>query len=194
MNALGAECFVPSVCTLVRKQFPSYINTSLVDRYCNWNAEGQRDIDKMCHAAYAKAQGAAEAQQPTAQYPWGRYSAATVAVQKDINHTLRAKGACAISQDGKLGAGTCGAARWAVSQGGGGRSASLMLMGGACKEYRDPSRPPCNGGGVSRTLASPPGYPATLEAYKAPGADRKWLYVGVAALGVGGVIVWRGSR
>jgi hypothetical protein len=44
-----------------------------------------------------------------ANYPYGKYSAQTLALQNKINQNLIAAGACPIIADGKLGPATCGA-------------------------------------------------------------------------------------
>ena len=44
-------------------------------------------------------------------YPWGVYDAGTEILQKELNKKLKADGLCPITEDGKVGAGTCGAAK-----------------------------------------------------------------------------------
>lgn len=62
-------------------------------------------------AAPAMQKGLVAGAAPTTQYPWAQYSAATLALQKQLNSLLRAKGLCPVGEDGKLGAGTCSAAK-----------------------------------------------------------------------------------
>lgn len=44
-------------------------------------------------------------------YPWGVYDPGTVVLQKELNKQLKADGLCPLNEDGKVGAGTCGAAK-----------------------------------------------------------------------------------
>ncbi len=44
-------------------------------------------------------------------YPWGVYDPGTVVLQKELNKKLLAAGLCPIKEDGKVGGGTCGAAK-----------------------------------------------------------------------------------
>lgn len=44
-------------------------------------------------------------------YPWGVYDPGTVVLQKELNKKLKADGLCPLNEDGKVGAGTCGAAK-----------------------------------------------------------------------------------
>ncbi len=49
-----------------------------------------------------------DAASDAANYPWGKYSAQTLALQNKINQNLIAAGLCPIIADGKLGPATCG--------------------------------------------------------------------------------------
>ncbi len=90
------------------------------------------------------------------QYPWGAYSAATLALQQKINAAGAAmvdKGTwttyCRITEDGKLGAGTCGAGR-----------AAGLTMPASCKEFATD----CRGTKVGKSGAVAP----TTTTYKQP--------------------------
>ena len=74
------------------------------------------------------------------QYPWHAYSDATLALQKNANDALRARGLCTLTEDGKLGAATCGASRSLIGQ-----------APPTCQSYTEPKGPPC---GVAATAPS----------------------------------------
>jgi hypothetical protein len=89
-----------------------------------------------------------------AAYPWHAYSAETLTLQKTINDALRARGLCTLTEDGKLGATTCGASRSLIGQ-----------APSTCTTFTEPKGPPCDGGtapSVSAPVALPS--PATMQA------------------------------
>jgi len=109
----------------------------------------------------------------TGQYPWKAYSAATLALQKQLNVLLRTKGLCAMGEDGKLGAGTCGAAQM------------FGMAPGTCQAFTTPK--PCPGGAIA------PASPATLPAATAaPKSSRALLYIaGAVAIGAIALVLTR---
>jgi hypothetical protein len=95
-----------------------------------------------CVSKYCSPSGGAPA--PTAassgSYPWGVYSADTLALQKQTNKALKEAGFCPTGEDGKLGKGTCGAIKKLLGQ------ASAPPT---CQSFTDPKKPPCTSGGTS---------------------------------------------
>lgn len=77
-------------------------------------------------------------------YPWGTYSAATLALQKATNAMLKMHGYCPITEDGKLGKATCGARLALKSEGG---DTAGVANPATCQGFTAPSKPPCGGGG-----------------------------------------------
>ncbi len=75
-------------------------------------------------------------------FPWGQYSDATKNLQGAINGFLATKGCGKIATDGKLGAGTCAAAKLAVSLGG---PEGVVGPPPTCQSFGTP--PKCGGGG-----------------------------------------------
>lgn len=62
-------------------------------------------------------------------YPWNKYSVDTLSLQKEINAVLRDKGLGAISEDGRLGGETCGAAQYVSDQFG------VGVVPATCREF-----------------------------------------------------------
>ena len=126
-------------------------------------------------------------------YPWRQESADTRELQRVLNVTLRDSGRCPIAEDGVLGPGTCGAARFVIDELG----ISGQSPPATCESFSAPGRPPCGGG----TTPSPP-TPSDTELV-APrrsgagmGSDTLWLVggFGVATLLIGGAIVMKKKR
>lgn len=105
------------------------------------------------------------------QYPWGQPSPATAALQKQLNALLRPKGLCPVSEDGKLGAGTCGAAK------------TFGMAPSTCQSFA-----PVRSCGV----ATPPALPNSTQPTQAI-RGRSALYVagGILAVGVVAFFVTR---
>lgn len=199
---LGAECFVPSVCKQVKQHAPGSMNVSLIDKYCNYDASGQRDIDKMCNRAYAAHVAPKLAADPAAAktaagqqartvvktaYPWNAYSTATLALQREANLKLQARGYQTLKADGVLGPGTCGAVK-----------TMGMTPPPTCKKFRTPTKATTRGTTTVRTTAATPtttttakGAPLTTMAYKPPGAmsnkTKAVIGVGAGAIAAGGL-------
>lgn len=131
--------------------------------------------------------GAAAAQQVSSggsgQYPWGVYSDATLALQKSTNVALKQYGYCPISEDGKLGRGTCGA-----------RLALKSVIPGmsnpdTCQGYTTPSKCGSGGGGsVAPSSSLTPAQQAALTAQYSGGSDwTKYLVFAGGAAAVLGI-------
>lgn len=113
----------------------------------------------------------------TEQYPWQAYSDATLTLQKTINDALRARGLCTITEDGKLGSGTCGAARSLIGQ-----------APSTCQKYTDPKGPPCASGtapSVPVPIATQPLPPAEAQIQFGTAVDWKKY----AAFAAGALVV-----
>lgn len=53
----NAGCTVPSECVQAAKYYPQHMNTSLVDDYCTWAAQGKGgEVEKLCLQAIMKGQ------------------------------------------------------------------------------------------------------------------------------------------
>lgn len=109
---------------------------------------GQQAADTIAGGSAGQSAGTAAAQAVVAasagspgSYPWGVYSAATLALQKSTNVALKQYGYCPILEDGKLGKGTCGA-RLALKS-----DIPGMTNPSTCQGFTAPSRQPCGGGG-----------------------------------------------
>ena len=116
-------------------------------------------------------------------YPWGVYSADTLALQKITNVSLRQYGYCPITEDGKLGKGTCGA-RLALKS-----DIPGMSNPSTCQGFTAPSRAPC-GGGVSTSAPAqltPQQQAALMSQYSGGGASwtKYLLFAGGAAVVLG---------
>jgi hypothetical protein len=121
---------------------------------------------------------------PAGTYPWKAYSPDTLALQKSTNVALKSAGYCPISEDGKLGGGTCGA---------------LKTLGKAtpptCQAFTTPPKPPCaaaapRAGFITTSLAPVTAAavtPTTLQFGTAPDWKK------YAAFAAGAVIVAGGA-
>lgn len=107
-------------------------------------------------------------------YPWGVVSADTRALQQRINQILPKLGRCTIGTDGKLGPGTCGAARYIYEQGG----AETVPVPSSCQDYRTPAA--CPGGGGRTTTKKGE---EVLEASTESGGGALWVLAGAAIAG-----------
>lgn len=78
-------------------------------------AEYDHAMAQLEAAADEAAYNTARARNPTEisseAYPWKKAAPETLALQKTLNKRLLADGLCSIGEDGKLGPGTCGAAK-----------------------------------------------------------------------------------
>jgi hypothetical protein len=115
-------------------------------------------------------------------YPWGVYSADTLALQKVTNASLKQFGYCPITEDGKLGKATCGA-RLALKS-----DIPGMTNPSTCQGYTTPSRTPCGGGSApsAPSTLTPAQQAAMMQQY---GGGTDWkkylLFAGGAALVLG---------
>jgi len=129
-----------------------------------------------CVSTYCPGKAAATGT-PTG-YPWNTYTVQTLSLQKLLNVELAKAGYCRISEDGKLGSGTCGA---------------LKALGkptpSTCQKFSTPVKPPCPGAQIAPTEAKfVPGV-TTAEMLPTPGAFN-WktaALVGAGVLAVGGI-------
>ena len=125
--------------------------------------------------------GAALGEDPS--YPWREYSADTKALQQVTNDALKAHGYEPISDDGKLGPGTCGAIRAMCAYVDGPCEAPPT-----CQSFTPPTK--AGGGGSSLPHSSVTASSMTV------GGSRNWLLIGgaVAAIAVGGSLIYRAVK
>lgn len=84
-----------------------------------------------------------------ASYPWGSYSEDTKKLQQTTNVALKQHGYCPISEDGKLGPGTCGARKTLQAHIPG------MQWPATCQSFSTPSK--CPSGATDPLLSTGPG-------------------------------------
>ena len=116
-------------------------------------------------------------------FPQGVYSEATKGLQEDLNVTLARHGCELLTVDGKLGAKTCGAARWA----GGGTEPPT------CTSFTTPNCPGLEPDPVTPAPVTPTPGPITPGPLPVPpkkGLNKAWMLVGGLALAaaIGGSI------
>lgn len=116
-------------------------------------------------------------------YPWREESPDTMALQKEVNKALRANGYQAITEDGKLGPGTCGAVREMCTLVDGPCEAP-----GNCQEFTPPQR--AGGGGMPTTVRP------ELPVRAGYGGGPNWLVIGgaVGAIAIGAALVLKKKR
>lgn len=102
------ECTIPEVCREAVREAPGYLNTSLVDKYCEWSEDHRFEIDDICAAALSKSK---EDRIGTPEYPWGTLSEWTRDGQRYANVLLQRHGYRKVAAHGSLNRETCGA--WA---------------------------------------------------------------------------------
>jgi hypothetical protein len=145
------------------------------------SAESATCVNMFCPKA-----GTASGTGTTGKYPWNTYSADTLALQKATNVALKAAGYCPIGEDGKLGAGTCGARETLQRTG----VVPGMTWPSTCQKFTAPGKPPCASASVA-TYRPPV---STLPATTLPPAMQQASMMGggfnwkTAALIGGGVV------
>lgn len=107
LYGLGAACPLPAVCEEALRSASQYFNTSILDGYCEATPENQNAIYTVCNQAIA---AAAKGGAPAA--PTSFTTDQVKSLQTMLNAALVAAGYNALSVDGKLGPGTCGAIKW----------------------------------------------------------------------------------
>jgi hypothetical protein len=159
-----------------------------------WSKLGYRDIFaceadqhdvatiNMCVPKHCGGEGAPAA----AFYPWGVHSADTEQLQRDLNTILKPNDRCPLAVDGKLGPGTCGAAKWADANFGGVVTTPPPPF--TCKSFTEPGR--CPSGETPVVVAPPLPAPPPPLAPRPPQKSSKasmWAIGGLlAAVAVGG--------
>lgn len=124
------SCSIPGECIQAVKRYPERINTSLVDDYCTWEAQGKGgQVEKLCLKALAEGEKAAqeaEGEKPcvtnedcasglcdqgwcTLAYPYGAWSEDTLQGQIAVNAFRTKQGLPTLKENGVLGTETCAA-------------------------------------------------------------------------------------
>jgi hypothetical protein len=121
-------------------------------------------------------------------YPWGKYSAKTLALQNATNTELKAAGYCPIAADGKLGPATCGARnRLNIDAGTG----TTILNPSTCTGYTTPKSASTGcGTGASTLVTSPAAVQSSLvNSSSLPMSSSTKKILGFLAGGVAAVAV-----
>jgi hypothetical protein len=196
LGAVPAQCWdVPGFKECHDQQF---VKAQL---YCNSQSEqwlkdrGYADVDSCikqtdsaftqenCVSKYCPPGGTTAKAPVSGSYPWGVYSADTLALQKQTNKALKEAGLCPTGEDGKLGKSTCGAIKKLLGQ---------AAAPGTCQSFADPKKPPCASGAPAPTStpsALTPEQQAALVAQYGKGGGSDWtkylLFAGGAAVVLG---------
>lgn len=199
---IGADCAIPETCLQAVKRYPRFLNTSLVDNFCAWEAKGKGgQVEKLCMEALLKGEQAALEQNSEGAecatnedcpsgvcdqgvclsvYPYGKFSEDTLAGQKAAN-VFRAKaGLTAIPESGEIDATTCAA--WAdvcaTSYASFLESDPLAMPPHFVVDRHTGNAVPCFASGCSEEAPS----------------SRAALGIGIGALGIVGALIYYRSR
>jgi len=197
LGAVPAECW--SVTGFKDCHNEQFVKAQL---YCNsqsaqWLKDrGYTDVDSCikqtdsaftqenCVSKYCPPGGTAKPSATSSgSYPWGVYSADTLALQKQTNKALKEAGFCPTGEDGKLGKGTCGAIKKLLGQ---------TAAPSTCQSFADPKKPPCASGAPASSSSSSTltaEQQAALVAQYGKGGGSDWtkylLFAGGAAVVLG---------
>ena len=117
--------------------------------------------------------------------PWKAYDARTVSLQNAVNQVLKAKGYPAMTVDGKLGPGTCGAAKLSDREYGTAFSQQYGLAA-SCQSYTEPRK--SSGASFSPLPTTEEPTPMVQTSSMFAGLDLKMMLL-VGAVAVGAVFL-----
>jgi len=158
--------------------------------YANYDdcvsAEADAATTRLCACAATAPSGGTVGSGDATDFPWGSYSAKTKELQSVTNDALNRYGYNTISNDGKLGPGTCGAVRKTLALMNIQRSAPST-----CRSFTEPTKKSAGGGGTAPKLPGDLVTPPTIGAGMS--GDTMWLVGGglVAAVAVGAALYMR---